>query len=316
MLKSLNKTEFNSHLVDIERLDDNFIMNIIDLANLIEKGQFKPSMKEKTVALIFAENSTRTKLSFEMAAKKLEMQILRFDTATSSLTKGESLKATIDNLYCLGVDAVVLRHNLSGILDNMITQIDYPIAFLNAGDGNHAHPTQALLDFYTMLKHHKTVKDKKITIIGDISHSRVARSNIELLTKFGADVHVCAPSYFKPVDVEKYQITYHQDLIPAIKDADIVMCLRVQAERHDTNLYPPISEYINAYRLSSDKVKKYCKKDVIVMHPGPVNCGVEMTDELVNGEYGETILEQVKNGIYIRMAVLYMLLSNKEALCS
>jgi len=312
MLDSLPKTKQLKHLIDIASLSEADIMNIVDLASLMQKDKYIPSLKDKTVVLLFAENSTRTKLSFEVAAQNLEMKILRFDANTSSLAKGESLKATVDNLYQIGADAIVLRHSVSGILNNLISQIDYPVSFLNAGDGNRAHPTQALLDFYTMVKHHKTVKNKKITIIGDISHSRVARSNIELLTKFGADVHVCAPSYFKPYDIEKYGITYHKELIPAIKDAEVVMCLRVQTERHEKSLYPRLSEYINSYRLDSAKVQKYCGKNVIIMHPGPANCGVEVSEELLNGEYGKTILEQVKNGVYIRMAVLHILLGSTK----
>ncbi len=297
-----------NHLIDIKSISKEEIINIINLAKEFKNGKKESDVKAKTLALMFYENSTRTRCSFEIAGQKLGMNIINFDANHSSLSKGESLKDTIENLYFLGVNAVVIRHSLSGIINNVMSQVKYPIKFINGGDGTHAHPTQALLDYYTMLEKIGSVENKKITIIGDVSHSRVAKSNINLLTKFGAKIHLCAPTYLQFENFEAFNVTYHNDVKSAITDANVVMVLRVQNERHDKEGYPDSSEYKRLYEIDSKLLKEYGAKDVILMHPGPANRNIEVSSELLDNNVGKTILEQAQNGVYVRMAVLNTLL--------
>ncbi len=297
-----------NHLIDIESISKEDILNILHLAKEFKENKKKSDVENKTVALMFCENSTRTRCSFEIAAQKLCMNIINFDTEHSSLSKGESLKDTIENLYFLGVKAFVIRHSFSGIINNAIKQIKYPVKFINAGDGTHAHPTQALLDFYTMIEKIKTVENKKVVIIGDVMHSRVAKSNIALLSKFNADIHICSPSYMEFETAKAFNITTHQNLEKALEGANVVMALRVQNERHEKEGYPDSSEYKRLYEIDSEKLKKYAQNDVILMHPGPVNRNIELSSELIDSTLGKTILEQAQNGVYIRMAILNTLL--------
>lgn len=297
-----------NHLIDIKSLSKEEIINIINVAKEFKNGKKESDVNSKTLALMFYENSTRTRCSFEIAGQKLGMNIINFDANHSSLSKGESLKDTIENLYFLGVNAVVIRHSLSGIINNVMSQVKYPIKFINGGDGTHAHPTQALLDFYTMLEKIGSVENKKITIIGDVSHSRVAKSNINLLTKFGAQIHLCAPTYLQFENFEAFNVTYHNDVKSAITDANVVMVLRVQNERHDKEGYPDSSEYKRLYEIDSKLLKEYAAEDVILMHPGPANRNIEVSSELLDNNVGKTILEQAQNGVYVRMAVLNTLL--------
>lgn len=296
------------HLVNIETLDKTEILDIIETAKLFKQGQKESDVKGRTTALMFCENSTRTRCSFETAAKKLGMNVINFDALSSSFAKGESMKDTVENLYAIGVETVVIRHSITGIIDNTISKIKCPMSFVNAGDGNRAHPTQALLDFYTMLESFGSVENKKILIVGDISFSRVAKSNIALLKKFGADLHLCAPQYFKPCGIEKLGVTYHLDINEALENADVVMVLRVQNERHGNGVYPSAQEYRRNYNINCENIK-LAKKDVILMHPGPVNRDVELSSELMDSEAGQTILRQTQNGVFVRMAVLNNMLS-------
>lgn len=300
------------HLIDIESITKQDIKDIITLAKAFKEGRGESSVKGRTLALMFYENSTRTRCSFEIAAKKLGMNVINFDEAHSSLSKGESLKDTIENLYFIGADAAVIRHSYSGIINNVMRLVKYPIKFINAGDGSHAHPTQALLDYYTMLEKTGSIENKKIAIIGDVLHSRVARSNIALLSKFGADIHICAPSYLQFENFEAFNIKHHSDLKEAVSGADIVMALRVQNERHEKEGYPDSAEYKRLYEISTDLLKKYAADDVILMHPGPANRNIEVSSELLDNVLGRTILEQARNGVYVRMAVLNLLLERKS----
>lgn len=295
------------NLVNIKVLSKEKILEIIDLAAKFEKKTAVSSCKGKHLALIFCENSTRTRFSFEMAANKLGIHIYNFDTDTSSFAKGESMKDTIENLYEIGINGVVIRHSESGIIDKTISEVKSPISFINAGDGNHAHPTQALLDFYTMQKHLGSIEGKKIAIIGDIRHSRVAHSNVELLKKFGAIVYFCAPKYFEDATQE---VIYTKKLEEALENADVAMFLRVQNERLEERI--PIFDYVHDYGLTMKKLQQFAKKDILIMHPGPVNRDVEISSEILDGEYGKTILEQAHNGVFVRMAVLELLLGNKK----
>jgi len=291
------------NLIDIKSLSKEQILEILELAEKFENGTAVSSCQGSHLALIFCENSTRTSISFEMAANKLGIHVYNFDTNKSSLSKGESLKDTIENLYEIGIQGVVIRHSESGILDKTKNEVNCPIAFINAGDGNNAHPTQALLDFYTMRKHLGSVEGKKIAIIGDIRHSRVAHSNVDLLNKFGAKIYFCAPKYFEDATQE---VIFTKSLEEALKDADVAMFLRIQNERLEDRI--PLFDYIHDYGLTTKKLQQFAKKDVLIMHPGPVNRDVEMSSEILDGEYGKVILEQAHNGVFVRMAVLDLLL--------
>lgn len=297
------------HLIDIEKINKRDILDIIELAKKFKDGKKSSDVAGKTLALMFYENSTRTRCSFEIAAKKLGMNVINFDASHSSLLKGESLKDTIENLYFIGVNAVVIRHSYSGVINNVMRLVKYPIKFINGGDGTHAHPSQALLDFYTMLEKIGTVENKKITIVGDVSHSRVAKSNIALLSKFNANIHLCAPSYLQFENLKAFNIKYHDNVKEAVKNADVVMVLRVQNERHEKEGYPDSSEYKRLYEIETSLLKEYASKDVILMHPGPANRNIEVSSEILDNTVGKTILEQAQNGVFVRMAILNMLLN-------
>lgn len=300
-----------NHLIDIERLSKEEIEDIISTAQAFKKGTITSCAKGKTACLMFFENSTRTRCSFELAAKKLKMHVLNFDIGSSSFSKGESIKDTFENLYFIGVDTVIIRHSENRIIDRILENISYPLKFVNAGDGNCAHPTQALLDYMTMIEKIGNVEGKKIVVAGDVAHSRVAKSNLALLKKFGADVHFCAPEYFMPESPEMYGVKWHDNLQEAISGADVVMLLRVQNERLDAETVMKCGNYSDKYKLSSDLLEKYAPH-AILMHPGPVNREVEITSELLDAEKGVTILEQARNGLYVRMAVLNNLFGEEQ----
>lgn len=295
------------NLTDLKSLNKEQILEIIDLAEKFEAETALSTCFGKHLALFFCEDSTRTRFSFEMAANKLGLHIYNFEASKSSFSKGESLKDTIENLCQIGVNGIVIRHSESGIIDKTIEEVNCPMSFINAGDGNHAHPTQALLDFYTMRKHLGSVEGKKIAIIGDVRHSRVAHSNVELLTKFGATVYFCAPKYFEDATQD---VIYTKSLQEALKDADVAMFLRVQKERLEDRF--PIFDFVHDYGLTMKKLKEFAKEDVLIMHPGPVNRDVEISSEILDSEYGKVILEQARNGVFVRMAVLDLLLGEKK----
>lgn len=295
------------NLIDIHSLTKEEIIEIINLAEQFEQDKALSTCFGKHLALLFCENSTRTKFSFEMAANKLGIHIYNFETDKSSFSKGESLKDTIENLYQIGIHGIIIRHSETGIIDKTIKEINCPMSFINAGDGSHAHPTQALLDFYTMKKHLGDVKDKKIAIIGDIRHSRVAHSNIELLKKFGAKIICCAPKYFED-DIKDVIFTksFEEALTFGDSGADVAMFLRIQKERLEDRI--PIFDFVRDYGLTMKKLNQFAKKDILIMHPGPVNRDTEISSEVLDSEYGKTILEQAHNGVFVRMAVLDLLL--------
>lgn len=292
------------HLLDIKSLTEEDILTIVDAASDFENGTRVSSCHNKHLCLIFCENSTRTRFSFEMAANKLGVNIYNFDADKSSFSKGESMKDTLENLSAIGIDGVVIRHSESDFVNKAMLEVESPVAFINAGDGNHSHPTQALLDFYTMKKHLGSVKGKKISIIGDIRHSRVAHSNIELLKKFGAKIHLCAPEYFKDETIEA--VVWENNLEDALCDADVAMFLRIQKERLEEGI--SFEGYVQNFGLTLEKLQKFAPKEVLIMHPGPVNRNVELSSEILDGEYGKVILEQARNGVFVRMAVLDLLL--------
>ena len=295
-------------LIKIENLTSVDIEQIMDDAFSYKYGKDTSKFENKTVCLMFFENSTRTKISFEMAAKKLKMNVINFDTQTSSINKGESLKETMENLYFIGINGVIIRTSDDNLIQNLTDNVSYPIKFINAGSGKTSHPTQALLDYFTMKEKITSVTGKKIVIVGDIEHSRVAKSNIALLKNFGAKITICSPKYFKP-QIMPSGVTYEEDLKTSIKDADVVMGLRIQRERI-LEAYSE-AEYIKNYRISSQLLNDYAP-DAILMHPGPVNRDVEITSELLDSERGKTILTQAQNGVFVRMALLKQIVGEEN----
>jgi len=262
-----------------------------------------PALRGKTVANLFFEPSTRTRISFELAEKRLSADTIHIAASTSSLVKGETLIDTARNIEALKVDLVVIRHASSGVPYSLAPHLKASV--VNAGDGINEHPTQALLDMFTILEKRGKIKDLKISFVGDILHSRVARSNIWGLTKLGAKVTVCAPKTLLPPDVEKLGVNVTTRLKDAVKDADVINLLRIQLERQAQSFFPSIREYATAYQIDRE-ILKIAKPDVLIMHPGPVNRGIEITSEVVDGPYS-VILDQVTYGIAVRMAVLFVL---------
>ena len=291
------------NLIKISDLTKDDINEIVNLAKAFKQNKKLDNVAKKYVALMFFENSTRTKVSFDIAAKKLGFGVTNFDVQTSSINKGESLKDTLENLYFIGINAAVIRHSEDDIIERTLNELAYPIKLINAGSGCSSHPTQALLDYFTMLEKLGNVANKKITIVGDIAHSRVANSNIALLKKFNANVTVCSPEYFKPD--KDLGVKFEPDLKRAIKNADCVMMLRIQKER--IKAFFDENDYIKNYGLTTEIFQKY-SPNAILMHPGPVNRGIEISSELLDSEIGKTILKQAQNGVFIRMAVYYLVL--------
>ena len=262
-----------------------------------------PSLRDVTIANLFFENSTRTKLSFELAEKRLSADVINFASASSSVTKGETLLDTVNNILAMKVDIVVMRHPNPGASVFLSRNIDAKI--VNAGDGTHEHPTQALLDAYSIREKHGEVAGKKIVIIGDILHSRVALSNIYCLQKLGAEVKVCGPSSLMPKHLDTLGVTHFSDLNEALDWCDVANVLRIQLERQDVNYFPSLREYAMVYGLNKE-VLDGLGKEITIMHPGPINRGVELSSDVADSKHA-IILDQVENGVAIRMAVLYLL---------
>jgi aspartate carbamoyltransferase catalytic subunit len=262
-----------------------------------------PTLRGKTVMNLFFEASTRTRSSFEIAEKRLSADNLNFSTSGSALEKGESLIDTALNLQAMAPDLVVIRHGSPGVPHMLARRIQAGV--INAGDGAHEHPTQALLDAFTIRRHKQRLAGLRIAIIGDIEHSRVVRSNIHLLTKMGATVVVGGPRTLMPAGIEKLGVEVAFSLEDAIRDADVIMMLRIQLERQGRMSFPSVKEYFRLFGLSRDRLR-LAKDDVIVMHPGPMNRGVEIASDVADGAES-VILEQVTHGVSVRMAVLYLL---------
>jgi len=261
-----------------------------------------PALRGKTVVNLFFEPSTRTRTSFELAAKRLSADIVNITASSSSLTKGETVLDTIKNLEALKIDIVVIRHAAAGVPHLIAKQVYTSV--INAGDGAHEHPTQALLDLLTIQEKKGRLEGLCVSIIGDIAHSRVARSNIWGLTKLGARVTVCGPPTLMPVHVEQLGVQVTYDPQEAIRDADVLMLLRIQHERQEISLIPSLREYRLRYGIDQDRLK-HAKSDVLIMHPGPVNRGVELDSSIADGPHS-VILDQVTNGLAVRMAALYL----------
>lgn len=261
-----------------------------------------PALRGKTVVNLFYEPSTRTRVSFEVAAKRLSADVINIATETSSVKKGETLIDTGRNIEALKADIIVMRHNFSGAAIMLARHVN--ISVVNAGDGWHEHPTQALLDIFTLKEKLGKIAGLNVSIVGDIAHSRVARSNIWGLTKLGARVTVCAPKMLIPPGIEKMGINVTNDIDEALQNADAVNVLRMQFERDGQTAFPKQLEYFKDFGITEERLKK-AKQDIVVMHPGPINRGIEMSSEVADGA-NSVILEQVTNGIAVRMAVLYL----------
>lgn len=296
------------HLLGLEDVSAEEIRQILDNAASM-KTVFTRSVKKvpillgKTVCSLFFENSTRTRTSFEMAAKRLSADVVTFNVSTSSVAKGESLLDTARTIQAMGVDYVIMRHSCPGAPHLLSERLNMSV--INAGDGAHEHPTQGLLDMFTMWEKKQNFEGLRVAIVGDILHSRVARSNIYALKKLGAHVSLVGPPTLVPRYFEQLGCEIHHDLKSGIKDADVINLLRIQLERQRANLFPSIREYRLLYGLDSNRLK-WAKPDVLVMHPGPINRGVEISQEIADGPHS-VINEQVTNGIAVRMAVLYLL---------
>ena len=262
-----------------------------------------PSLRDITIANLFFENSTRTKLSFELAEKRLSADVINFASASSSVTKGETLLDTVNNILAMKVDIVVIRHPNPGASVFLSRNIDAKI--VNAGDGTHEHPTQALLDAYSIREKYGEVVGKKIVIVGDILHSRVALSNIYCLQKLGAEVKVCGPSSLMPKHLDALGVTHFSDLKEALVWCDVANVLRIQLERQDVNYFPSLREYAMVYGVNKEMLDGL-EKEITIMHPGPINRGVELSSDVADSKHA-IILDQVENGVAIRMAVLYLL---------
>jgi len=267
-----------------------------------------PTLRGKTVVNLFYEPSTRTRTSFEIAEKRLSADTLNIAVAASSVLKGETLADTAMNIEAMSPDMIVLRHASSGA-GHLLSRICRS-RIINAGDGLHEHPTQALLDAFTIRQHKHEIAGLKVSIIGDLMHSRVLRSNVLLLTKLGAHVFVSGPPTLVPRGIETLGVTVAGTIDEAVRDADVVMMLRIQQERMQGAYFPSLREYFNLFGLTEERVRR-AKRDVIIMHPGPMNRGVEIASEVADGPYS-VILEQVANGVAVRMAVLYLLAGGVE----
>src|SRR5512138_3535175 len=300
-------------LLGISELTPDEITLILDTADAMKEIASRPikkvpALRGKTVVNLFFEPSTRTRTSFEIAEKRLSADTLNIAIATSSVVKGETLADTALNLEAMRPDMIVLRHSSSGAC-HLLSRICRS-AIINAGDGMHEHPTQALLDAFTIRERKRQLEGLKVAIIGDLLHSRVLRSNILLLTKMGAEVWVCGPPTLMPADIRRFGVTATSSIEAAVTGADVIMLLRIQLERMEGAYFPSLREYFNVFGMTEARMQ-LARRDVMIMHPGPMNRGVEIASEVADGPYS-VILDQVANGVAVRMAVLYLLAGGAE----
>jgi aspartate carbamoyltransferase catalytic subunit len=310
----------HSHVLDLDDFTREEIELVFEIADamaevLTREVKRVPTLRGKTVVTLFYEPSTRTRASFELAAKNLSADTVSLDASKSSIVKGESLIDSLRTIQALGADIIVMRHSQSGAPYLAIQYVN--CSLINAGDGWHAHPSQALLDLYTIRRHLGTLANLKVTIIGDIMHSRVARSNIWGMTTMGAKIVLCAPPTLLPRGLDNFiancqlpNVSIETEIEPALEDADVVMSLRLQIERQQSGLLPSLREYIQLYQLTMERLS-LAKPHVLVMHPGPINEGIEISPEVAHGTQS-VIEEQVTNGVAIRMALLYLIAGGKN----
>ena len=297
-LYNVSEEEINEILTTTEAMKEVFTRSVKKI----------PTLRGKTIVNLFFEPSTRTRSSFDLAAKRLSADVMSIAKSSSSVVKGETILDTARTLEVMGADVVVVRHNVPGTAEFLARNLKAGV--LNAGDGAHAHPTQALLDLYTIKEKVGKIKGLKVLIIGDIAHSRVARSNIWGLIKMGAEVRVVGPATLIPRYVEKMGVEVYTDLDKALKGIDVINIMRIQLERQASGLFPSIREYRQFYGVSEERLSKL-ENDVLVMHPGPMNRGTEIESAVADGA-NAVITEQVTNGVAVRMALLYLLAGRKE----
>ena len=298
----------HKHLLGLEGWSADEIHLVLDTAESFKEVSQRrvkkvPALRGVTVVNLFFENSTRTRVSFELAEKRLSADSVNFSASTSSVKKGESLRDTVENIEAMKIDMIVIRHASAGAPHFLARFVDASV--INAGDGQHEHPTQALLDIFTLREKWGRLEGRKVVIVGDIMHSRVARSNIHGLLALGAHVTLCGPPTLMPVGIERLGVEVETDLRTALRDADAVNVLRIQRERQSGGLLPSLDEYARVWGVD-DEALRVARPDCIVMHPGPMNRGVEISQDVADGERA-VILEQVTNGVAVRMAVLYLL---------
>jgi len=298
----------NKDVLGLEELSAEEILGVLEIASRFRAVfdrpvRSVPIMRGRTVVNFFHEPSTRTRISFELAEKRLSADIVNFSTATSSFSKGETLRDTAENLAAMKIDMLIIRHSSAGAAHYLAKVLKCSV--INAGDGAHEHPTQGLLDIMTMQQRLGDLRGKKVTIIGDISHSRVARSNIWGLNKLGAEVTLCGPPTMVPGGLARLGVKIEFDLKKAVAEADVLNVLRIQLERHSSKSFPSNREYHRMYGITEDVVRTL-KPDAIVMHPGPMNRDVEISSEVADGPR-QVILDQVANGVAVRMALIYLL---------
>ena len=292
-------------LEELKKEEIEFVLDTADSFREISTRAIRkvPTLRGRTIVLFFLEPSTRTRVSFELAAKRLSADLVNISSSTSSMLKGETLKDTIRNITAMEVDLVIVRHGMAGAPHWLAREIEPGV--VNAGDGCHEHPTQALLDMLTIRKKKKKLEGLRVAIVGDISHSRVARSNIWGLTKVGASVVVAGPPTFIPPYIERMGVTVKYRVEEALEGADVVMALRIQRERQGKNLIPSLREYRKIFGISRERLR-LSKPDALVMHPGPINRGIELDPDVADGPQS-VILDQVTSGVAVRMAVMYLL---------
>jgi aspartate carbamoyltransferase catalytic subunit len=296
------------HLLGIKDINADDIKLVFETADnfksIINRPIKKvPSLRDVTIANVFFENSTRTRISFELAQKRLSADIVNFSASSSSVSKGETLIDTVNNILAMKVDMVVMRHPAPGACQFLAKHVKAQI--INAGDGTHEHPTQALLDAYSIREKLGSVKGKKVVIVGDITHSRVALSNIICLQKLGAEVMVCGPTTLIPKHISALGVKVEHNLMKALEWCDVANMLRIQLERQDIKYFPSLREYSMLYGLDKERLESL-KKEIVIMHPGPINRGVEITSDVADSKHS-IILDQVENGVATRMAVMFLL---------
>lgn len=304
----------SKHVIGIEHLTVDDIELILKTATqfkeIINRPIKKvPTLRDITIANLFFENSTRTRISFELAQKRLSADIINFSSSSSSVKKGETLLDTVNNILSMKVDMIVMRHASPGAAHYLSERIDAQI--VNAGDGTHEHPTQALLDAYSMQEKLGDLKGKKIAIIGDIMHSRVALSNIFCLKKLGAEVTLCGPSTLIPKYIDNLGVNISHNIDETLQWCDVANVLRIQLERQNTKYFPSLREYALYFGVNRERLEKL-DKEIVIMHPGPINRGVELTSDVADSEHS-IILDQVENGVAVRMAVMYLLANKPQA---
>jgi aspartate carbamoyltransferase catalytic subunit len=308
-----NVTLSHKSLLGLKTLSAEEINLILDTATGMAEVMKRPiprvpALNGKSIALLFYEPSTRTRTSFEMAAKMLSASTTSMTMSASSAVKGETLIDTVKNIEVMGIDAIVIRHSASGAPS--LVDENVKASVINAGDGANEHPSQGLLDIYTMREKKGSLKGKKVVIVGDIAHSRVARSDLWGLLKLGAKVSLVGPPTLMPAEIEKTGAKVSYNLDEEIRDADFINVLRLQLERQQKGLFPSIEEYIKFFGITAERLKK-AKPDIVIMHPGPINRGVELSSEVADGPFN-VILDQVANGVAIRMAIFYLLLGGQK----